>query len=193
LVKEIGGERARYAPYYGRGLIQLTHLENYEDYGKFRKFAHENAGSMYSGLKWNPDDLIAKDNNGHHNYENCVDSACFYIVKRNNMLSHLDAGVTQDAAIVASKDVNGYVAIENLNGLDVRLQSVIYLVNTLLDKVFEGDKVSITFDWRRNTEKEPVLDDQGRPKIIDGKPVKKFYKTTHTIQASILRQKPSEQ
>lgn len=187
LVKEIGGERASYSPYYGRGLIQLTHFGNYEQYGKFRNFVHENAGAIYAKLGWNPDDLIAKDNNGNHNYDNCVDSACYYIVQRHNMLMHLDAGASQDAAIIASKDVNGYVAIENLNGLDVRLQSVVYLRNILLDDLFDADRVRISFDWRRNSQKEPVISADGNP--IAGKKKMKFYKTTHSIEASLLRQK----
>ncbi len=192
LVKEINGEKARYSPYYGRGLIQLTHLENYESYGKFRHFAHENSGELYADLKWNPDDLIAKDNAGDHNYDNCVDSACYYVIQRNKMLSHLDAGVSQDAAIVVSKDVNGYVAIENLNGLDVRLQSVVYLRNVLLDDLFDGATFPITFEWRRNTRKEPAVDSEGKP-VLDkktGKQKMKFYKTVHSIEASLLRQKP---
>ncbi|MCP3706228.1 hypothetical protein M3I54_04385 [Paraburkholderia sp. CNPSo 3274] len=138
--------------------------------------------------------MIAKDNSGGHNYDNCVDSACFYVVKRNGMLSHLDAGVTQDDAIRASKDVNGYVVIENLNGLEVRLQSVVYLRNILTDEISINDTVAITFDWRRNSQKEPVLDVQGAP-VMEGHtphqhPKKKFYKTTHTINASIERQVP---
>jgi predicted chitinase len=31
---EIGGERARYAPYYGRGYFQLTWRANYAEYGR---------------------------------------------------------------------------------------------------------------------------------------------------------------
>ncbi|KAF9344956.1 hypothetical protein BGX26_003706 [Mortierella sp. AD094] len=33
-IKEIGGTQRRYAPYYGRGYVQLTHKENYEKYGR---------------------------------------------------------------------------------------------------------------------------------------------------------------
>ncbi|MGF6410499.1 hypothetical protein [Paraburkholderia sp. MM5482-R1] len=194
LVKEIGGERQHYNPYYGRGLIQLTHLENYKPYGNFRKFQSGAVPEKFHALGWDPDALIAKDNNGGQNTDNCVDSACFYVAKRNGMLSHVDAGVTQDDAIRASKDVNGYVAIENLNGLDVRLQSVVYLRNILTDEIFKSEQVIITFEWRRNSQREPVLDAQGSP-VMEGhpphqRPKKKFYKTIHTITASIERQIP---
>ncbi|WP_052189811.1 MULTISPECIES: hypothetical protein [Xenorhabdus] len=33
--KEIGGENKSYDPWYGRGLIQLTHKRTYEDYGNY--------------------------------------------------------------------------------------------------------------------------------------------------------------
>ena len=33
-MKEIGGQNARYAPYYGRGYVQLTHDYNYKKFGK---------------------------------------------------------------------------------------------------------------------------------------------------------------
>jgi hypothetical protein len=35
------------------------------------------------------------------------------------MLEHMDAGCSKENAILVSKDVNGYVEIQNLNGLDV--------------------------------------------------------------------------
>lgn len=191
-VREIGGENKDYSPYYGRGLIQLTHLDNYKSYGNFRRFSSGNAPSTYQSLGWNPDVLIALDNYGHHNYKNCADSACFYVVKRNRMLSHLDAGAEQDNAITASKDVNGYVAIENLNGLDVRLQSVVYLKTILTDAIKMSETASITFDWRRNSSQEPVLDANGNVVMVGNPPKvkKKFYRAQHTINASLEHQKP---
>ena len=192
LVKEIDGEFRPYSPYYGRGLIQLTHLENYQSYGGFRKFPARNAPAVFQALGWDPNDLIAKDNVGNHDYINCVDSACFYVVRRNEMLRHIDAGVTQRHAITASKDVNGYVAIEYLNGLDVRLQSVLYLRNIFMDDIFSRNPMSISFEWRRNSQQEPVLDAHGRP-VETGNPPrikKKFYRTTHTINVTFDRQKP---
>ncbi|CAE6706693.1 hypothetical protein R75465_00688 [Paraburkholderia aspalathi] len=191
-VREIRGETKSYNPYYGRGLIQLTHLDNYQAYGNFRKFATGGAPAEYAALGWDPNVLIARDNDGHHNAYNCVDSACFYVANRANMLSHMDAGVSQDNAITVSKDVNGYVAIENLNGLEVRLQSVLYLRNALLDDIFNGQTVSLTFEWRRNSQQEPVLDAQGHPVMVGNPPhpKKKYYATQHTITSSLELQKP---
>lgn len=192
LVVEGGAEHASYAPYWGRGLIQLTHLGNYLPYGKFRKFQEGNAPKLYKDLGWDPDELIAKDNKGHRNTENCVDSSCFYIANRGGMLGHMDAGCGQADAIIVSKDVNGYVAIENLNGLDVRLQSVIYLRNILLDDIFDAESVPVVFEWRRSSDKEPKRDAQGNI-VKHGDPPKDvmmYYKTTHTIQAPLARQRP---
>lgn len=191
-VVEGNGQNATYAPYWGRGLIQLTGIDNYTDYGKFRKLSSATIPSQYSDLHWDPDTLIAKDNHGNHNSENCADSACFYIAKRSGMLGHMDAGYSQSQAITVSEDVNGHVAIENLNGLELRLQGVTYLRKILLDEVIDEESVSITFDWRRNSSKEPKLDAQGHP-VMHGnppKPVMIFYKKTWTIQVSMKRQKP---
>ncbi|MFM0190955.1 M23 family metallopeptidase [Paraburkholderia nemoris] len=191
-VKEIRGELKSYSPYYGRGLIQLTHLENYKSYGLFRGFHDINPPSEFINLGWNPNELIARDNDGHHNFSNCVDSACFYLVTRNHMLKHMDAGSTQSDAITVSKDVNGYVSIEKLNGLEVRLQSVVYLKSVLLDESSESEPTSITFEWRRNSQQEPVLDAQGNVVMIGHPPhpKKKFYRTQHTIQTYIESQQP---
>lgn len=191
-VKEINGEQKNYSPYYGRGLIQLTHLDNYKLYGKFRRFSGVGVPAKFSALGWDPDALMALDNSGSHNYQNCADSACFYVAKRNKMLSHLDAGAEQANAITASKDVNGYVDIEKLNGLDARLQSVLYLKTILTDFVKTSDTISLTFDWRRNSAQEPVLDEHGNVVMVGTPPrvKKKFYRTTHTISASLEHQKP---
>jgi len=196
LVKELGGENQSYSPYYGRGLIQLTWLANYKLYGNFRKLSTPSTPQKFHELGWDPDVLIARNVSGDHNYKNCADSACFYIVQKKNMLSHLDAGVEQNNAIAASRDVNGNVAIQNLNGLDARLQSVIYLKNILLDYPRKGDAQSLTFEWRRNSQKEPVLDQNGHPVMIPQPPPKpplvkkKFYLGTHTINVSLVHQKP---
>jgi hypothetical protein len=108
------------------------------------------------------------------------------------MLNHLDHGVSQADSIVASKDVNGYVAIENLNGLDVRLQSVVYLQNILLDSVELSNSTSITFSWRRKTQKEVALDANGHAIMIGSPPHPKmmFYLTQHTINVALDRQTP---
>ena len=191
-VKEIGGERMVYSPYYGRGLIQLTHIGNYKSYGLFRGFREQNPPAEFQDLGWNPDILIAKNNSGNHDAQNCVDSACFYVISRNGMLGHMDAGIDIHSAVTVSKDVNGYVTIENLNGLEVRLQSVVYLKAILLDDSDDTDSVAITFEWRRNSQKEAVLDAQGRAVMVGQppRPKKKFYRTQHTIQAALERQRP---
>jgi hydroxyethylthiazole kinase len=191
-VKEIGGEGMVYSPYYGRGLIQLTHIGNYKSYGLFRCLHDQNLPVEFRELGWNPDIFIAKNNNGNHNAYNCVDSACFYVISRSGMLAHMDAGVGINHAVTLSKDVNGYVAIENLNGLEVRLQSVAYLTAILLDESNGTDPVAITFEWRRNSQKEPVHDAQGHVVMVGQppRPQKKFYRAQHTIHAALERQQP---
>lgn len=68
------------APYYGRGLIQLTYLANYRSYGKYRSFIHTisaTSNSTFSELGWSPTVLIATDNT-NYNADNCADTAGFY-------------------------------------------------------------------------------------------------------------------
>jgi len=192
LVKEIAGERANYAPYFGRGLIQLTHLSNYKSYGDFRGFPRTSPSTAFPALGWNPDALIAADNRGTHHADNCVDSACFYVVRRENMLSHLDAGTSQADVIRVSNDVNGYVAIQNLNGLEARLQSAVHLKYFFLEDVSSAGSESIGFAWRRNSQKEAVLDAQGRP-VLSGNPPRprtQYVLAHHTINVSLTRQVP---
>ncbi|WP_235844734.1 hypothetical protein [Cupriavidus agavae] len=188
LVKEEGGENKHYSPYYGRGLIQLTHLENYQRYGVFRAFPSRNdTREQFRKLGWDPDLLIAADNQGNAHRQNCADSAGFYVAMRAGMLSHMDKGVEQQHAITVSKDVNGYVRIENLNGLDARLQTVVYLQNILLDRIFQGN-IFITFTWRRNSKMEPILDSSGRSPTAGGK--LKYYPALHRIKVFLDRQRP---
>jgi hypothetical protein len=204
-VREIGGELHHYNPYFGRGLIQLTLKENYEAYGKFRKFPTGNAPAQFSEIGWDPNALIARNNEGDHNCDNCVDSSCFYVANRSGMLRHMDAGVTQNDAAEVSGDVNGHVSIENLNGYDVRLQAILYMRKVLLDDEFSGNSIPLTFVWRRNSSKELVLDAHGNPvpKMTGHPPhiemtghpphpvyLTKFYPTQHTIDASLVLQKP---
>jgi hydroxyethylthiazole kinase len=206
-VKENDGEGQTYNPYYGRGLIQLTHAVNYRDYGDFRQFklSHpipttpaptpgSDLARFSSDLGWNPNDLIATSDQVY-SAGNCADSAGFYIVKRNGMLKHLDAGISQGDAIAVSKDVNGYVAIENLNGLDIRLQTVVYLKYILLDNIRPASGAeSITFQWRRNSSREPDFDAQGNPVMIPNtnppQQKKKYFLGNHTIGVILLHQKP---
>lgn len=191
-VREINGEHKKYSPYYGRGLIQLTHLETYQRYGRFRTLSDAACPQMYRELGWDPDARIARDNAGHFDALNCADSACFYVFWRVNMLNHLDHGVSQDDATIASKDVNGYVAIQHLNGLDRRLQAVLYLKTVLLDELRAGDSYRLTFHWRRSSELEVFLDANGNP-IMDPHThqVKRGYIAgIHTIDAPLTPQRP---
>lgn len=191
-VRETDGESRNYSPYYGRGLIQLTHLTTYQKYGNFRKFQITELTGAYEALGWNPDILIARNNNGDHNYQNCADTATFYLVSRSKMLSHMDSGTSKESAITVSKDVNGYVSIENLNGLDARLQSVIYLEKILTNKIFSTPTEQLNFEWRRNSNKEVVLGANGNIVMTGNppRPKKKHYITQHTINVSLEHQKP---
>jgi hydroxyethylthiazole kinase len=192
LVREQGADGASYAPYIGRGLIQLTHLDGYKAYGDFKQFPTTVTTGQFSALGWNPDTLIAHDNNGNHNYANCADTAFFYVVKRSNMLRHMDAGIDQDSAITVCKDINGYVAIENLNGLDARLQTAVFLKYVLMDNTTESLSEPMTFSWRRNSQKEIVYDAAGNI-VMTGNPPhpkKKFYVTEHNINVSLAPQRP---
>ena len=185
LVKEQGGEHMAYNPYYGRGLIQLTFLENYQRYGTFRGFrVGSELPREFAALGWDPNLLLAADNRGNHHPENCADSAGFYVVQKRRMLSHMDAGAAQEHTISVSKDVNGYVAIENLNGLEVRLQSAIYLQMILLDTVFTDATANLRFDWRRSSVAESVVNADGA--VIR----KKFYVSRHSVSVALDRQKP---
>jgi hypothetical protein len=52
--------------------------------------------------------------------------------------------------------VNGDVDIEKLNGLDIRLQSILFLRDVLLDGPAADLSESMAFEWRRNSQKEPT-------------------------------------
>jgi hypothetical protein len=154
-----------YYPYYGRGLIQLTWLAGYQKYGSFRHFATTESAGKYVALGWNPDTLIAL-NNTTYNSNNCADSACFYVMSHASMMRKMDAGIGQTDAIAVSKCVNGDVAIQNLNGLDVRLQSILFLRDALLDDVATALTESMSFSWRRNSEREKITDSKGKEKKV---------------------------
>ena len=184
-MKEQGGEHMAYNPYYGRGLIQLTFLENYQRYGTFRGFrVGSELPREFAALGWDPNLLLAADNRGNHHPENCAVSAVFYVVQKRRMLTHMDEGAAQEHTISVSKDVNGYVAIENLNGLEVRLQSAIYLQMILLDTVFTDATANLRFDWRRSSVAESVVNADGA--VIR----KKFYVSRHSVSVALDRQKP---
>jgi predicted chitinase len=191
LVKEIGGERARYAPYYGRGLIQLTFLELYQDYGSFRNFSSPSVPAAYAQLGWDPDILLARDNH-QFNAENCADSACFYVAQHGQTLRHIDHGMEQADGITISKDVNGNVSEEKINGLDERLQATMFMKRYFTDDTRLRDAETLTFTWRRNSVQEPVLDAQGHPVMAGHPPRLKraFLATQHVLPISLERQRP---
>ncbi|KVO08233.1 hypothetical protein WJ70_23870 [Burkholderia ubonensis] len=198
-VREYYGERKSYSPYYGRGLIQLTHMTNYVKYGEFRKFPIDSTVSAkYESLKWNPDVLLA-DTNSVFNRRNCADSAALYWTCRAmtaigvNTLKTTDAGgPTVEAATQASKSTNGNVANQNVNGLEHRLQSFVYIKYILLDFIEGGSSERLSFVWRRNSALEPVLDSSGRP-VLNPRtraPKKQYFPITHNIQVSLEKQRP---
>ncbi len=177
-------KRQPYWPYYGRGLIQLTWLTGYQKYGSFRHFSGTETAGTYSDLGWSPDTLIAL-NNTTYNSNNCADSACFYVMCHPSMPRKMDTGIAQTDAIAVSKCVNGDVAIENLNGLDARLQSLLFLRDVLLDTVATALTESITFSWRRNSEREKVKGKDGKVKNIFI-----LRDTPWTIEAPLDKQRP---
>ena len=68
----------------------------------------------------------------------------------------MDGGISQANSIQVSRAVNGDVDMEKLNGLDLRLQSVLFLRDVLLDHPANKATEAISFLWRRNSEKEPT-------------------------------------
>jgi hydroxyethylthiazole kinase len=61
-----------------------------------------------------------------------------------------------------------------------------------MDESNESGPTSITFDWRRNSQQEPVLDEHGHVVMVGHppRPKKKFYRTQHTIHIVMERQQP---
>jgi murein DD-endopeptidase MepM/ murein hydrolase activator NlpD len=198
-VHEINGESQPYSPYFGRGLIQLTHTENYKKYGEFRGFPVDNspAAVQFSEIRWNPNNLIAQSNRVF-NSQNCADSSGLYwtcsamtAIGRNTLITS-DRGVSLDDIIIASKSTNGNVAVENINGLDNRFQSFILMKDVLLDTITPQGPALVSFVWRRNSTKETVLNADGTA-VLDPhtrRPKKRFFSTTHTINMSNTRQRP---
>lgn len=181
-----------YYPYYGRGLIQLTWLAGYKKYGDFRGFANTILTGQYSNLGWNPDTMIALSNTSY-NAENCADSACFYVASHATMVKKIDIGIAQSDAVAVGKCVNGDVAIQNLNGLEVRLQCVLFLRDALLSMKSDAATETMSFSWRRKSHTEPVLNAQGQPTLnSSGQVIKKFYlrETPWTIQVNLAKQRP---
>lgn len=155
-----------YYPYYGRGLIQLTWKETYKDYGEFRKFPKIHTTGIFKFIGWDPDVLIADNNENYHSI-NCADSACWFVNHKPKMLASVDHGITQSDAVTVSRFVNGNVDIQNLNGLEIRVQSLMFLRDTLLNMPADGSTEAISLSWRRKSQPEPTgqLNAQGQPKM----------------------------
>jgi hypothetical protein len=97
-----------------------------------------------------------------------------------------------ETAIQASRYTNGNVANQNINGLDHRLQSFVYIKYILLDLIEGGQSEQLSFVWRRNSATEPVLDASGHP-VLDPHthhPEMRYLPDTHNIQVSLERQRP---
>lgn len=178
LVVEGGGVNQPYAPWFGRGLIQLTHLANYQEYGRFRAFPIQ-AGvpQTYSALGWNPDMQIAQSD------ANCADSAGFYwvCITINAMQRHMsrmaDVGVDSTDVLAVSRGVNGNVAVQKVNGLDIRNQLAVYLKYVLMDHILPTVQAgqpteTLTFTWRNRSTPTP------------------FTAVEHTINVLLTSQRP---
>lgn len=198
-VKEGGGENYWYNPYYGRGLIQITTLPNYQVYGNYRRFTiHLSPPSKFADLGWDPDDLIAQDDT-HFNAPNCADSAAFYwtcssitATGENGIHISDDAGLNVTDIVHASRLTNGNVPIRALNGLDERIGNFVYLKYVLLD-LLRPDSLTeqVTFTWRRTTAPE-LLFDQNNNAIVDAKGNQRrgYVDTSHTLNYSLSPQRP---
>jgi predicted chitinase len=174
-----------YYPYYGRGLIQLTWDENYKNYGDFRNFAKtEPAFSKFFAAGWDPDKLLVTSNS-NYNASNCADSAGFYVSKTPGMVKNMDSGLSVNDCVSVSRCVNGYVKIQNINGLDARLQSALFIRDVLLDYPAEPSSEDLQFTWRRSSKTEPT----GEIKK-NGEPVMAFIEKKWEISVSLTKQRP---
>ncbi|RZL65363.1 MAG: hypothetical protein EOP81_04750 [Variovorax sp.] len=174
-----------YYPYYGRGLIQLTWAANYQKYGQFRAFrTTEVSPATYHEAGWNVDTLLVTSNS-NYNAANCADSAGCYIAGYAGMVGKMDAGISVEDCIAVSRCVNGNVAVQNINGLDGRLQSVLVIRDVLLDLPAEATSEIMRFTWRRNSQQEATgkLNKQG-------KPVKAFIARLWDLEISLAKQRP---
>lgn len=197
-VKEGNGEHAPYAPWYGRGLIQITHEANYKAYGNYRAFStsHSSNSAPFQSLGWNPNTLIATSES-QYDADNCADSAGFYWIcsditaNGQNVLETSDAGANLSNCIEASRATNGNVPQQNINGLDVRVETFTFLRYYFMDFVAHSSTESITFDWRRNSHREPLFHVNGTP-IVDlhGNQKTGYILVSHTIQVPLNRQIP---
>lgn len=155
-VVEIRGAAQPYAPYFGRGLIQLSLEDNYENYGNYRTFPtnHPSANPVFSAVGWDPDDLIARSDAVFDAF-NAADTAGYYWLNRirnNNGLRRSDTGTALADIVSVSKYVNGFVAIQHVNGLDHRIGNFLYMKYILMDLVRPAANTErLTFTWRTSS------------------------------------------
>lgn len=174
-----------YYPFYGRGLIQLTWGETYNKYGKYRGFPQtEGATSRFSEAGWNPDDLLVSSNT-NYNPANCADSAGYYIASYRGMIGKMDSGISVDDCVAVCRCVNGNVALQNINGLDERLQSVLFIRDVLLDFPADLPSENLHFTWRRSSEQELTGNLNKK-----GQPIKAYIATDWDIPVSLMKQRP---
>ncbi|MBS0428513.1 MAG: M23 family metallopeptidase [Proteobacteria bacterium] len=139
LTREAGADNARYAPYIGRGLIQITWQDKYESYDKFARVTP--TGNANFQL-----DLIAND--PYH----AANSSGFYWVSKNysetatlslsNLSRIADSGMDYDSIGKLCLWING-----GGNHYDHRHIHVIYIRRVLDDVVYPAQPVieSISF------------------------------------------------
>ncbi len=195
-VVEIGGSTKSYAPFFGRGLIQLTFLTNYRAYGNYRAFptTQPTTNPAFAALGWDPDTLIASSQTVFEPVAS-ADTAGFYWLThsaRNNGLRLSDAGTGLAEIVAVSHYVNGGRTVEAVNGLDHRIGHFLYMKYVLMDLVRPAANTErLTFNWRRNSAQEPVLDAAGNP-VLDarGNPRRRFVRGAHTVDFPLDHQRP---
>lgn len=190
LVKEIDNRSGTYLkskdyyPFYGRGLIQITWKENYYAYGKFRRFiTSQISDPEFARMGWNPEEIIALTNESF-NFQNCADTAGYYVISKRTMLKSMDDGVSQKESLSISRLVNGYVDVEYLNGLDARLQATIYCSKYFSNYPLISEKEKMKFEWRSSSDRKDV--------IVNGKNKKVFLKTSWEIEVDLTPQRKSK-
>lgn len=198
-VREYYGENQPYNPYFGRGLIQLTLPPNYVKYGNFKKFPVDNStqAAQFHDIHWNPNVLLAQDNSVF-NRENCADSAGLYWTCSKmtaigvNTLKTSDNGISMTDIVIAAKSTNGNVANQIVNGLEHRVISFVFIKYVLMDLIESAGTEVATFVWRRNSAKEPVLDQNGAPVLNPHThhPEKRYYPATYNLRVSLEKQRP---
>jgi predicted chitinase len=159
-VVEGDGANAAYAPWYGRGLIQLTHLANYQEYGRFRGWGVQPGLSpVFAQLGWDPDQRLGRSDFA------CADSAGFYWICtqinaiQTHMNSPADAGISVADVLAVSRGVNGNVRVHLVNGLDIRIQLAVFLRYVLMDDLLPSGNPpteSVTFTWRNRSRPRPL-------------------------------------